>query len=69
MEISTGDIVQVAGQQMLLPWDGLDNYNYFCREDIGIVTRVCDETDEICLLVGGELLHAFFHQVKKLIDS
>jgi hypothetical protein len=68
MQLNEGDIIQVDGQHLLQAWSRDDYDDYLCKEDIGIITYICNESRDICLLVGGVLLQANHNQIKKLID-
>ena len=67
-KIALGDIVRPEGHQYLASSD--QSTTYLCKDsDLGIVISMCPETDQLELLISGELMYAYSQQVKKFIDS
>jgi len=67
MEIETGDIVYPEGRQFLLSSD--QTSTYLCQSgDFGIVISICPESDQIELMISGEMMYAYSRQIRKFID-
>ncbi len=68
MEVEVGDIIAIDGQQHLLSTD--QSSNYLClSNDVGIVTGVCLETNQVEIMLGGEVMIARPQQIKKMKSS